>query len=44
MVEVKVSDQFFAWLCSFGKMARIMYPESVQKKFAAYLDKIREMY
>lgn len=44
MVEVKVSDQFFTWLCSFGRMARIMYPESVQKKFAAYLDKIREMY
>ena len=43
-VEVEISDQFFAWLCGFGRKARIMGPEPAIKEFQEYLDKIREMY
>ena len=42
--EVDISDQFFAWLCGFGRKVKIMGPESVANAFAEYLDKIREMY
>ena len=42
--EIDISDQFFAWLCGFGRKARIMGPEPVIKEFQEYLDKIREMY
>lgn len=42
--EVEVSDQFYGWLLSFGKRARILSPQSEVEKFEAYLDKIREMY
>ena len=43
-VDVDVSDQFFAWLCGFGKKAKIMSPDPIVKQFQEYLDKIREMY
>ena len=42
--EVDISKQFFAWLCGFGNMVKIMGPDSVAKEFYDYLDKIREMY
>ena len=42
--EVDISKQFFAWLCGFGNMVKIMGPDSVAKEFYEYLDKIREMY
>ena len=42
--EVDISKQFFAWLCGFGNMVKIMGPDSVAKEFHDYLDKIREMY
>ena len=42
--EVRVSDQFFSWVCAFGRKAKILYPDSVAADFKAYLDKIREMY
>lgn len=42
--EVDISDQFFAWLCGFGKKVKIMGPDPVIKDFQEYLDKIREMY
>lgn len=42
--EVEISDQFFSWLCGFGKKVRIIGPEFVREEFMAYLDKIRQMY
>lgn len=41
---VEVSEQFFSWVCGFGKRARIVYPESVVKEFNAFLDKIKSNY
>ena len=42
--SVAVSDQFFGWLCGFGKRVKIVAPESVKEKFKAHLDKMRSMY
>ena len=42
--EVRVSEPFFSWVCTFGRRAKILYPDSVVKAFKSYLDKIREMY
>lgn len=44
LAPVEVSDQFFSWICQFGKKAKIMMPESVVKGFTDYLDKIRSLY
>lgn len=41
---VNISDQFFSWICGFGRKAKIVGPEPVVEQFAAFLDKIREMY
>ena len=43
-VEIEVSDQFFAWLCGFGNMARIISPDSVVDEFKAFLDRIKAVY
>ena len=43
-VEVPITDQFFGWLCGFGKRVKIISPPSVQDKFKEYLDKIRSIY
>jgi predicted DNA-binding transcriptional regulator YafY len=43
-VSVAVSDQFFGWLCGFGKRVKIVAPESVKEKFKVHLDKMRGMY
>ena len=42
--DVEISEQFFAWVCGFGKKAKIIGHEDVVEEFKAYLDKIREMY
>jgi predicted DNA-binding transcriptional regulator YafY len=42
--QVEISDQFFGWVLGFGKKAKILEPASVVDQFAAYLDKVREMY
>lgn len=42
--SVEVSEQFFAWVCGFGKRAKIVRPESVVKQFKEYLEKIYGMY
>ena len=44
VVSVAVSEQFFGWVCGFGKRVKIVAPESVQEKFKAHLDKMRGMY
>lgn len=42
--KVEISKQFFGWLLGFGKEVKIVSPPEVQEEFAAYIDKIREMY
>lgn len=41
---VEISDQFFGWLLGFGRRAKLVGDEETVKEFAAYLDKVREMY
>ena len=43
-VPVEISDNFFSWLCQFGKKAKIVAPERVIEQFTEYLDKIRSLY
>lgn len=42
--EVEISDQFFSWLCGFGKKVKVIGPQFVVDEFTAFLDKIRQMY
>ena len=42
--KVNVSEQFFSWLCSFGKRAKLVSPAPVVEEFKQFLDKIRNMY
>ena len=44
VAPVDISDQFFSWICQFGKKAKITMPERVVKQFTEYLDKIRSLY
>ena len=39
---VYVSNQFFGWLCGFGKQAKIVAPASVKKDFSDYLAMLNE--
>lgn len=41
---VEISNQFFGWVLGFGNRAKILEPPAVVDQFAAYLDKVREMY
>lgn len=41
---VEISDQFFGWLLGFGRRAKLVGDDETVKEFAAYLDKVREMY
>lgn len=43
-VEVAVTDQFFGWLCGFGKRVKIISPPPVQEKFVKFLDNIKNNY
>ena len=43
-VAVEVSDQFYAWLCGFGKAAKILSPAHVVEGMYKHVDKIRSMY
>lgn len=43
-VQVPITDQFFGWLCGFGKRVKIICPPPIQDKFKEYLDKIRSIY
>lgn len=43
-VEVPITDQFFGWLCGFGKRVKIISPPPIQDKFKEYLDKIISIY
>lgn len=41
---IEVSEQFFGWLCGFGKRAKILHPPMVVKDFNKFLDKIKSNY
>ena len=43
-MEVEVSDQFFAWLCGFGKKAIIIGPEMVANAYVKHLQTIYYQY
>ena len=39
---VYVSNQFFGWICGFGKQAKIVAPLSVKEEFVKYVSAIYE--
>lgn len=43
-VNVQISPQFFAWLCGFGKNAKLVYPESAAKEFKEFIKQISDLY
>lgn len=43
-VQMEVSDQFFGWLCGFGKRVKVISPVDVEEDFGKYVSKIRDMY
>lgn len=42
--EVEISDQFFSWLCGFGKKVKIVGPEFVKEEYLKHIESIRKMY
>ena len=42
--DVEISNQFFAWVCGFGKRAKITNPPDVVEDFQKFLSGISEMY
>lgn len=42
--DVVVSPQFFAWLCGFGTMAKLLGPESVVRQMQEHVQSICQMY
>jgi len=43
-VNVRLSSEFYAWLFSFGRGAKILYPLEVAEKMCEYAERIVEMY
>ena len=43
-VEVAITDQFFGWLCGFGRRVQLLEPPPIREKFKEYLGKIKDMY
>lgn len=39
-----VSDQFYGWLCGFGKCVKVISPVDIEEEYANHLNKIQEMY
>ena len=42
--DVEISDQFFGWLCGFGKKAKIENPPHVVEQMKEYISKIQSVY
>ena len=42
--NVAVNEQFFAWVCGFGRRMKIVSPPSVVERYKEHLDKVRNMY
>ena len=43
-VEIKVSEQFFAWMCGFGLQSKIITPERLASEYKEYLSSIVNQY
>lgn len=43
-VNVDISDQFFGWICGFGKKARIIAPQRVADQFKEHIEIIKSNY
>ena len=41
---VEVSDQFFAWLCGFGRRVKIIAPDTLKEQYKTHLDNIGKLY
>ncbi len=42
--EVEISDMFFAWVCGFGRRAKIIDPPQVVEEMKTFVSKIQGMY
>ena len=42
--DVEISNQFFAWVCGFGKRAKIIWPSDVAEDMKEFLSGISGMY
>lgn len=42
--KISISEQFFAWLCGFGKRAKLVSPAPIVEQFKEFIAKINEMY
>lgn len=42
--EVEISDMFFAWVCGFGRRAKILEPPQVVEEMRAFVNKVSDMY
>ena len=42
--DLEISDQFYGWLCGFGKRVKILSPATAAEEYKAYLEKISTMY
>ena len=42
--EVEISDMFFAWVCGFGRRAKILEPQQVVEEMRAFVKKVSDMY
>lgn len=42
--DVEISDQFFAWVCGFGKRTKIINPPDVVEDMQQFLSGISEIY
>ena len=41
---VEVSDQFFAWLCGFGRRVQLLAPDELKQQYKNHLDEISRLY
>lgn len=44
VADVEISDQFFGWICGFGKRVKIEKPAHVVEQMKTYLSNIKNLY
>lgn len=42
--EIEISNQFYAWVCGFGKRAKILYPPDVREQFLLFIQGVSSLY
>jgi len=42
--NVDISNQFFGWICGFGKKAKIISPDNVVEQMKNYLETLKSLY